>query len=115
MKPLSESLMELAARELGPTRRWWAGTKDSLHREIATLRTDFADWRAESAERDRERVGRDTQADAITAVAVAGYCLDAAEWAVLRAWLLAAKPFERRSGTKEAGGREGPGLSASDE
>ncbi|WP_433566143.1 hypothetical protein ACQP1O_13500 [Nocardia sp. CA-151230] len=140
MKPLSETLTELAARvkqvedssdalrdknhaalqerhrelgvaleresgELGnigtemraSAHRWWVEARDSLHRQIAAMRSDFDSWQAEAKEKNQEKLTHDAQADALTAVALAGYCLDAAEWAVLRAGLLAAKPLKGHS------------------
>lgn len=128
MKPLSESLMDLAARvktledsaaavrdenraalqarreeletvidrevkEIEKTtaeakqaaRSWWSDTKDAIERQIAAMRADFEKRHAELEQKSVERAAENAEDDAVAAVTLAGYCLDAAEWAVVRA------------------------------
>jgi len=128
MKPLSESLMDLAARvkrledsaaavreqnraalqarreeletaidrevkEFEETtaeakeaaRSWWSDTKGAIERQIAAMRADFEKRHAELEQKSVERAAQSAEDDAVAAVTLAGYCLDAAEWAVVRA------------------------------
>jgi hypothetical protein len=130
MKPLSESLMDLAGRvkrledaagavreknraalqahreqleadfdreasELdkttgevrGEIRNWWSETKGSIERQIAAMRADFEKRQAAFQQKNAERNAESAEDDAVVAVTLAGYCLDAAEWAVIQAEL----------------------------
>jgi hypothetical protein len=62
------------------TRGWWSETTSSIQ-------ADFAEWQAEIKEKNAERAAEDAEDDAMVAVSLAAYCLDAAEWAVVRAEL----------------------------
>lgn len=57
-------------------RSWWSDTKSAIEGQIAAMRADFEKRQAEFA-----------QKDAAVAITLAGYCVDAAEWAVIRAEL----------------------------
>lgn len=71
----------------GSARGWWSETKSSIERQIAEMRADFENWQAERKEESAERAAEDAEDDAVVAITLAGYCLDAAEWAVVRAAL----------------------------
>jgi hypothetical protein len=73
------------AREAAQT--WWSDTKNAIERQIAAMRTDFQKRQAELKEKNAERAARDAEADAVAAITLAAYGLDAAEWAVVRAEL----------------------------
>lgn len=66
---------------------WWSETKGAIEREIAGIRADFEERQAGFREKNAERAAQDAEDDAISAVTLAGYVLDAAEWAVVRAEL----------------------------
>jgi hypothetical protein len=51
------------------------------------VRTDFAKRQVEVKEDRAERAAEDAEYDAVVAVNLAAYCLDAAEWAVVHAEL----------------------------
>jgi hypothetical protein len=68
-------------------RSWWSETKSSIERQINSMRADFQKWQAELKEKNGQRGAENAEEDAVMAVALAGYCLDAAEWAVVRAEL----------------------------
>ncbi len=51
------------------------------------MRADFEERQAGFREKNAERAAQDAEDDAISAVTLAGYVLDAAEWAVVRAEL----------------------------
>ena len=72
----------------GAVQSWWRDTKASLERQFEVMRTDFKKWRAQIVEKDAEQSAWDAEYDAVAAMALASYCLDAAEWAALRAGLL---------------------------
>jgi hypothetical protein len=62
----------------------WSEAKNSIEGQVNEMRADFEKWRAEVKEMNAERAAED---DAVVAVTLAAYCLDAAEWAVVRAEL----------------------------
>ena len=64
---------------------WLAQANSAIERQIASMRTDFENWRAGLKEKNAEGAAQDAEDEATAAVTLAGYCLDAAEWAVLRA------------------------------
>ena len=68
-------------------RSWWSDTKGSIERQIAEMRTDIEHWQAERTEKNAERAAENAEEDAVVAVTLATYCLDAAEWAPVRAEL----------------------------
>jgi len=73
--------MEAAATHAkDATRGWWSKTTSSIQ-------ADFADWKADMKETNAERAAEEAEDDAVVAVSLAAYCLDAAEWAVVRAEL----------------------------
>ena len=49
------------------------------------MRADFERRHAELEQKSVERAAQSAEDDAVAAVTLAGYCLDAAEWAVVRA------------------------------
>jgi hypothetical protein len=80
---IEESKIELeaaATQAKDATRSWWSKTTSSIQ-------ADFADWQAGMKEKNAERAAEDAEDDAVVAVSLAAYCLDAAEWAVVRAEL----------------------------
>jgi hypothetical protein len=80
---IEESKIELeaaATQAKDATRGWWSKTTSSIQ-------ADFAEWQAEMKEKNAERAAEDAEDDAVVAVSLAAYCLDAAEWAVVRAEL----------------------------
>ena len=69
-----------AAQAKEDARSWWSETKSSIERQINSMRADFEKWQGDMKEKSAEE-------DAVVAVTLAAYCLDAAEWAVVRAEL----------------------------
>lgn len=65
-------------------RSWWSDTKSSIERQIAALRVDFEKRQAEHKQENAEVAAQAAEEDAAAVVALATYCLDAAEWAVVR-------------------------------
>jgi hypothetical protein len=74
-----------AAQAARTARGWWAEIRGSVDKQIAEMRADFERWQAEA--KDAEHAAEAAQEDAVAAVTLAAYCLDAAEWAVVRAEL----------------------------
>jgi hypothetical protein len=73
--------LEVAATQAkDATRSWWSEATSSIQ-------ADFAEWQAELKEKNAERAADEVEDDAVVAVSLAAYCLDAAEWAVVRAEL----------------------------
>ena len=80
---IEQSKIELEAAAIqakDATRGWWSETTSSIQ-------ADFAEWQAEMKEKNAERAAEDAEDDAMVAVSLAAYCLDAAEWSVVRAEL----------------------------
>jgi gas vesicle protein len=80
---IEESKIEMeaaATHAKDATRGWWAKTTSSIQ-------ADFAEWKADMKETNAEMAAEDAEDDAVVAVSLAAYCLDAAEWAVVRAEL----------------------------
>ena len=65
----------------------WSTVKTSIEGRVDDMRADFAKWQAEIKEDRAERAAEDAEYDAVVAVNLAAYCLDAAEWAVVQAEL----------------------------
>ena len=87
---IDESHIELAAtatQAKEATRGKWAEVKTSIDRRVDQMRSEFAKRRAEITEDRAERAAEDSEYDAVVAVNLAAYCLDAAEWAVVQAEL----------------------------
>ena len=82
-----DQLHQATAQAKGNARTWWSETRTSIEQQIAHMRADFQKWRDEMKEKNAERAAEDAEADAAMAVDLAAYCLDAAEWAVVRAEL----------------------------
>ncbi|MBB5163684.1 hypothetical protein [Mycobacterium sp. AZCC_0083] len=82
-KAIEQSKTELegaATQAKDTTRGWWSET-------TSAIQADFADWQAETKEANAEGAAEAAEDDAVVAVSLAAYCLDAAEWAVVRAEL----------------------------
>ena len=80
---IEQSKVELdaaATQAKDTTRGWWSETTSSIQ-------ADFAEWQAEMKEKNAERAAGDAEDDAVVAVSLAAYCLDAAGWAMVRAEL----------------------------
>jgi gas vesicle protein len=80
---IEQSKIELegaATEAKDASRGWWKETTNAIQ-------ADFAEWQAETKEVNAERAAEDAEDDAVVAVSLAAYCLDAAEWAVVRAEL----------------------------
>jgi len=71
----------------GETRKWWSETRASIERQVAQMRADFEKWQTEMKEKNAERAAQEADDDAVMAVTLADYCIDVAEWAVVRAEL----------------------------
>jgi chromosome segregation ATPase len=87
---IDESHIELAAaatQAKEATRGKWSQVKKSIDGRVDEMRSDFADWQAEIKADRAESVAEDAEYDAVVAVDLAAYCLDAAEWAVVQAEL----------------------------
>ena len=87
---IDESHVELAAaatqaKEVANGK--WSEVKNSVEGRVDDMRSDFAKWQAEVKEDRAERAADDAEYDAVVAVNLAAYCLDAAEWAVVQAEL----------------------------
>ena len=68
-------------------RSWWSDTQGCFERQIAAMRADFEKRKAEHKRHNAEGAAQAAEQDAALAVALAIYCVDAAEWAVVRAEL----------------------------
>jgi phage shock protein A len=68
-------------------RSWWSDTRGSIERQIAAMRADFDTRRSEHEQHKIEEAAQAAEEDAVLAVTLATYCVDAAEWAVMRAVL----------------------------
>ena len=87
---IDESHAELAAaatQAKEATRGKWSEVKNSIEGQIDEMRADFAKWQAEIKQDRAERAAENAEYDAVAAVNLAAYCLDAAEWAVVQAEL----------------------------
>ena len=87
---IDESHIELAAaatQAKESTRTKWAQAKAAIEGQVDDMRADFAKWKAEIKEDRAEQEAEDAEYDAVVAVNLAAYCLDAAEWAVVQAEL----------------------------
>jgi hypothetical protein len=76
---------ETTAEAKEATRSWWSDTKRSIERQIAAMRVDFENRRAEHQQHNAQGAAQAAEEDAALAVTLATYCVDAAEWAVVRA------------------------------
>jgi len=87
---IDESRVELAAsatQAKEATRGKWSQVKTSVEGRVDEMRADFAKWQADIKEDRAEQEAEDAEYDAVVAVNLAAYCLDAAEWAVVQAEL----------------------------
>ena len=87
---IDDSHIELAAaatQAKESTRSKWSQVKTAIEGQVSDMRADFAKWQAEIKEDRAERAAEDAEYDAVVAVNLAAYCLDAAEWAVVQAEL----------------------------
>ena len=95
---IDESHIELAAtatQAKEATRGKWAEVKTSIDGRVDQMRSEFAKRRAETTEDRAERAAEDSEYDAVVAVNLAAYCLDAAEWAVVHAELARGEADQR--------------------
>jgi hypothetical protein len=65
----------------------WSQAKTMIGGQVDDMRADFAKWQAEVKEDRAEQAAENAEYDAVVAVNLAAYCLDAAEWAVVQAEL----------------------------
>jgi chromosome segregation ATPase len=87
---IDESHIELAAaatQAKESARTKWSQAKTAIEGQVNDMRADLAKWQAEITEDRAERAAEDAEYDAVVAVNLAAYCLDAAEWAVVQAEL----------------------------
>jgi hypothetical protein len=87
---IDESQIELAAaatQAKESANGKWSKVKNSIEGRVDDMRSDFAKWQVEVKEDRAERAAEDAEYDAVVAVNLAAYCLDAAEWAVVQAEL----------------------------
>ncbi len=87
---IDESHIELAAaatQAKESVNGKWSKVKNSIEGRVDEMRADFAKWQVEVKEDRAERAAEDAEYDAVFAVNLAAYCLDAAEWAVVQAEL----------------------------
>ena len=87
---IDESHIELAAaatQAKESANGKWSKVKNLIEGRVDDMRSDFAKWQVEVKEDRAERAAEDAEYDAVVAVNLAAYCLDAAEWAVVQAEL----------------------------
>jgi hypothetical protein len=87
---IDDSHIELAAaatQAKESARSKWSQAKTLIDGQVNDMRADFAEWQAEIKEDRAEQAAEDAEYDAVVAVNLAAYCLDAAEWAVVQAEL----------------------------
>jgi hypothetical protein len=87
---IDESHIELAAaatQAKEAANGKWSKVKTAIEGRVDEMRADFAKWQAEMKEDRAEQAAEDAEYDAVVAVNLAAYCLDAAEWAVVQAEL----------------------------
>jgi len=87
---IDDSHIELAAaatQAKESTRSKWSQVKTAIEGQVSDMRADFAKWQAEIKEDRAEQDAENAEYDAVVAVNLAAYCLDAAEWAVVQAEL----------------------------
>ena len=75
------------AQAAGAAHSRWSAIKRSVENQVSEMRADFDKWQVEVKEKNGELAAEDAEVDAVAAVSIAAYCLDAAEWAVVRAEL----------------------------
>jgi hypothetical protein len=87
---IDESHIELAAaatQAKEAANGKWSKVKNSIEGRVDEMRSDFSNWQAEIKVDRAERAAENAEYDAVVAVDLAAYCLDAAEWAVVQAEL----------------------------
>ena len=87
---IDDSHIELAAaatQAKESARGKWSQAKTAIEGQVNDMRADFAKWQSEINEDRAELAAEDAEYDAVVAVNLAAYCLDAAEWAVVQAEL----------------------------
>jgi hypothetical protein len=87
---IDDSHIELAAattQAKESARSKWSQAKTAIEGQVNDMRADFAKWQAEIKEDRAEQKAEAAEYDAVVAVNLAAYCLDAAEWAVVQAEL----------------------------
>lgn len=92
----SKEFDQTATQVQTATHRWWADTKDAVERQIEAMRGDFEQHRTEARSATKDSPSQHVVEDAAAAaVVLAGYVLDAAEWAVVKAQLALSDAEER--------------------
>jgi hypothetical protein len=97
-----EAWIDRETNEVKPTtaegedgfRSRWSDTKAALERQFEVMRTDFNKRRARLVEKNAEQAALDAERDAVAALTLASRCVDAAEWAVVRAELIRTEVHE---------------------
>lgn len=80
--------LEQTAREVREAaHRWWRETRGSVEHQLDVLHADLAHGEAMDKEKRTERAAQTAEDAAMAAVILARYCVNAAEWAVVRAGL----------------------------
>ena len=82
-----EEFKRTTAEAKEAARSWWSETKGAIEGQIAAMRADFEKRQAERVQKNAERTAQSAEEDAVVATTLAAYCLDAAEWAAVRAEL----------------------------
>lgn len=83
---------EAAAHDAAETAgTWWSDTKNSIQRQVNAMRADLEERKGEHKHDRAVRRADRAEEDAAAAIALAVYCLDAAEWAVVDAVLARAE------------------------
>jgi hypothetical protein len=83
-----------ATQATAAAQSWWADTKGSVERQVAAMRADLEQRKTEHRKERAQRLAEIAEDDAAAAVALATYCLNAAEWAVVDAALARAEADE---------------------
>jgi hypothetical protein len=83
-----------ATQATAAAQTWWADTKGAIERQVAAMRTDLEQRKTEHRKERAQRLAEIAEDDAAAAVALATYCLNAAEWAVVDAALARAEADE---------------------
>jgi len=83
-----------ATQATADAQNWWVDTKGSIERQVAAMRADFEQRKTEHRKERAQRLAEIAEDDAAAAVALAAYCLNAAEWAVVDAALARAEADE---------------------
>lgn len=80
-------IVQSASETRGAVTSWWSNTTAAMKKQVAAMRANFCDFHAHLVEADTARAVRNADQEAIAAITLASCCLDAAEWATVRAEL----------------------------